>query len=691
MSISCPWLHGIGVKKVPSFWTSLSFVGLISFEDFDALGVLFSGTRFSQDTSCINVPGRKTWFRRTVQHLRLHWVKLLMIKRAEEKGCVCWRMDLAQVHYQHLKWYWCDWLKPERGTKRCETRFRSSAHIQHHSLRSFTALPHAAKCWQLIWGPSFTVQFGSGKTWQQLVSITFVGQPVGHTSPSIVDFWGEGNKDGVEMLGNISNFFGGMGRVSRCLLCYICFCFNVDIYFVFEKSLNSKLDSNISQRRQGCQRFILLPSDPKRTSAFDSSLILRSESASPTSAIAAQPRYGLGLDRNGLLAFRFFRIKRQLRVDHFPNFPRDMLVPHSKLPMNFQLSEIPWLAVKVLLVYAAHLQYGTLWHGGSWTRLNMTPKRVMSHVILRMFVDCFFKTFSRLTNWYLFLVGNYSLYRQYYRLRTWLLYPSLPSSRKKPCSKLSAKCKRVVCWLRGIWIGCKIVKEWWAFHIQLYCFYFLCPFFQVFFPMYRHVSAVTNVLTEVYHFHGVDHADILDLWCCHVGNPAQTNDLSWYDSMTWIIKAYWILNLGGHFSLAMCIKVNWYLKCNQVDVKTLHTASQYEMFLLALRSCHLGPYWFTTWNLEFELSKERVMACWGVLFMLAKLVVLEFLRTLIPGRHGLCSLECMDYSRSWTTRPCGKYQHWSSSKRVMKMALVSNNPWWPSSSFWCFRRNACST
>ena len=119
-------------------------------------------------------------------------------------------------------------------------------------------------------------------------------------------------------------------------------------------------------------------------------------------------------------------------------------------------------------------------------------------------------------------------------------------------------------------------------------------------------------------------------------------------------------------------------------VKTLHTASQYEMFLLALRSCHLGPYWFTTWNLEFELSKERVMACWGVLFILAKLVVLEFLCTLIPGRHGLCSLECMDYSQSWTTRPCGKYQHWSSSKRVMKMALVSNNPWWPSSSFWCF-------
>ena len=236
-------------------------------------------------------------------------------------------MDLAQVHYQHLKWYWC-WNWAGARHKKVWNQISKQRSYPTPFAAKFYSLAHvicAGKCWQLLWGPSFAVQFGSGKTWQQLVSITFVGQPVGHTSPNIIDFWGEGNKDGIEMLGNISNFFGGMGRVSTCLLFYICFCFNVDIYFVFEKSLNSKLDSNISQRRQGCQRFILLPSDPKRTSAFDSSLIsLRSESASPTSAIAAHPRYGLGLDRNGLLAFRFFQIKRQLRVDHFPNFPRDM-------------------------------------------------------------------------------------------------------------------------------------------------------------------------------------------------------------------------------------------------------------------------------------------------------------------------------------------------------------------------------
>lgn len=214
--------------------------------------------------------------------------------------------------------------------------------------------------------------------------------------------------------------------------------------------------------------------------------------------------------------------------------------------------------------------------------------------------------------------------------------------------------------------------------------------------MYRHASAVTNVLTEVYHFHGVDHADILDLWCCHVGNPVQTNDLSWYDSMTWIIKAYWILNLGGHFSLAMCIKVNWYLKCNQVDVKSKDAAHSVTVWDVSSCAQVMSPWAILIHYLKlgvwsFERTCYAVMPCWGVLLLLAKLVVLEFLCTLIPGRHGLCSLECMDCSKFWTTRPCGKYQHGCSSKRVMKMALVSNNPWWPNSSFWCFRRNACST
>ena len=360
-------------------------------------------------------------------------------------------------------------------------------------------------------------------------------------------------------------------------------------------------------------------------------------------------------DLTGMVSwlFGFSESKGNLESIIFPTSPGICKFPGGVF------HNLAGLAVKVLLVYAAHLQYGTLWQGGSWTRLNMTPKRVMSHVILRMFVDFLFKTFSRLTNWYLFLVGNYSLYRQYYRLRTWLLYPSLPSSRKKPCSKLSAKCKPVVCWLRGIWIGCKIVKEWWVFHIQLYCFYFLCPFFQVFFHMDRHGSAVTNVLTEVYHFHGVDHADILDLWCCHVGNPAQTNDLSWYDSMTWIIKAYWILNLGGHFSLAMCIKVNWYLKCNQVDVKSQDTTHS-----------------VTVWDVS---SCAQVMSPWAILIHYLKLGVWSFERTcygllgcavhtgkiarvgvplcphsrktwfVLLGMHGL--LNC---SKFWTTRPCGK-------------------------------------
>lgn len=90
----------------------------------------------------------------------------------------------------------------------------------------FYSLAHvicAGKCWQLIWGPSFTVQFGSGKTWQQLVSITFVGQPVAQTSPNIVDFWGEGNKDGIEMLGNISNvFFGGHHETSVNVFVMLC-------------------------------------------------------------------------------------------------------------------------------------------------------------------------------------------------------------------------------------------------------------------------------------------------------------------------------------------------------------------------------------------------------------------------------------------------------------------------------------
>lgn len=82
------------------------------------------------------------------------------------------------------------------------------------------------KCWQLIWGASFGVQFGSGKTGQQLVSTTFVGQPVGHTSPNIVDFWGEGNKDGIEMLGNISNvFFGGASWDESQGICYFIYVF----------------------------------------------------------------------------------------------------------------------------------------------------------------------------------------------------------------------------------------------------------------------------------------------------------------------------------------------------------------------------------------------------------------------------------------------------------------------------------
>ena len=156
------------------------------------------------------------------------------MKRAEEKGCVCWRMDLAQVHYQHLKWYWCDWLKPVfAAQKGCETRFSKQRSyptpLNCEILQPCPASYAPGKCWQLIWGASFGVQFGSGKTWQQLVSITFVGQPVGHTSPNIVDFWGEGNKDGVEMLGNISNvfFWGGiMRRVSTCLLCSVLY-FNI--------------------------------------------------------------------------------------------------------------------------------------------------------------------------------------------------------------------------------------------------------------------------------------------------------------------------------------------------------------------------------------------------------------------------------------------------------------------------------
>ena len=137
----------------------------------------------------------------------------------------------------------------------------------------FYSLAHiicAGKCWQLIWGPSFTVQFGSGKTWQQLVSITFVGQPVGHTSPNIVDFWGEGNKDGIEMLGNISNvFWGGASWDESQRVCYFIYVFVLMLICYVWKELEFKVGfSNISQRRQGCQRFILLPSDPKRTSPW---------------------------------------------------------------------------------------------------------------------------------------------------------------------------------------------------------------------------------------------------------------------------------------------------------------------------------------------------------------------------------------------------------------------------------------
>lgn len=135
--------------------------------------------------------------------------------------------------------------------------------------------------------------------------------------------------------------------------------------------------------------------------------------------------------------------------------------------------------------------------------------------------------------------------------------------------------------------------------------------------MYRHGSAVTHVVTEVYHFHGVDHADILDLWCCHVGNPVQTNELSWYDSMTWILKAYWILNLGGHFSLAMCIKVNWYLKCNQVDVKSqdaAHSVTVWDVssWILAghVTLGHIDSL-PETWSLKF---RKNVLCSYGLLW-----------------------------------------------------------------------------
>ena len=119
--------------------------------------------------------------------------------------------------------------------------------------------------------------------------------------------------------------------------------------------------------------------------------------------------------------------------------------------MNFQLAEIRWLAVKVLLVYAAHLQYGTLWQG----EVGLVSTWLLRGSWVMLFYGCLWIFCSKLsldsqTDTF-FWCGNYSLYRQYYRLRTWLLYPSLPSSRKKPCSKLSANCKRVVCWLRGGW------------------------------------------------------------------------------------------------------------------------------------------------------------------------------------------------------------------------------------------------
>ena len=300
---------------------------------------------------------------------------------------------------------------------------------------------------------------------------------------------------------------------------------------------------------------------------------------------------------------------------------------------------------------------------GSWARLKMTPQR-----------SCCFLDSS---------------YRQNCPSRTWLPYPSLPSSQKRPCSKLSAKCrKRIVCWLKGSWIWCKIVKEWWVFHIQHYWIYFHIFSISILPSLLLHIPTC-QWWPALLRFTGFMEWTTQIFWTFDVvmlATQYKPPGETWLESSNHLSQDF-----GGHFSLAMCIKVNWYLECNRCQRSEVRHS---EKNVSSCRSCHLGPYWFTTWDLEFEeLSKNLLRlvvrvycsywqnwSCWSSYPHSRKTWFV------LLGMHGLFKgLKCLSFTTMLQT------PRWSSSKTGMRMALVSKNLWWPGSSFWCFRRNACCT
>ncbi len=327
--------------------------------------------------------------------------------------------------------------------------------------------------------------------------------------------------------------------------------------------------------------------------------------------------------------------------------------------MNFQLSEIQWLAVKVLLVYAAHLQYSTLWQGELdssqhdssevmlFSGLIISPKLSLKDMIaipISAFEpeETMFQAECEVQETYSVLIdGELDLMQNCERMMG-VSYPALLDIFS--ISILPSLLLHIP------------TCQWW--------------------PALLRFTGFMEWTTQIFWTF-----DVVML-ATQYKPPGET----WLESSNHLSQ-----DLGGHFSLAMCIKVNWYLECNRCQRSAVRHS---EKNVSSCRSCHLGPYWFTTWDLEFEeLSKNLLRlvvrvycsywqnwSCWSSYPHSRKTWFV------LLGMHGLFKgLKCLSFTTVLQTPP------WSSSKTGMRMALVSKNLWWPGSSFWCFRRNACCT